>query len=316
MKKISLVLAALSVIMMLVFAGCSGEKVEGKIIVDGTETVFTAKSKDTVGEVLEENGITLGAEDEIDISVETELGTETKEINIFRMKTIKVKADSKETEVKLTKGTAADALEKAGLKLGKNDKLSCDENSELTDGMEIEIIRGVAVKVTVKGEKKEYVTTKKTVEAALKELGIKVDEDDIVEPSKDTKIKKGMEITVKAVEVKTETEEKVIYYTEKKEYSSSMNKGTSKVKQNGVNGKKEVTSENTYIDGELTESKVIEEKVITQPVNKIVVYGTKTVTTTSGKSVVSKERVEDCDGSGHGYYVITWSDGSVTYEEF
>ena len=68
--------------------------------------------------------------------------------------------------------------------------------------------------------------------------------------------------------------------------------------------------------GKCTNSKVLSEKVLVQPVNKIVVYGTKTVTTTSGKKVVSKERVEDCDGSGHGYYVITWSDGSVTYEEF
>lgn len=34
------------------------------------------------------------------------------------------------------------------------------------------------------------------------------------------------------------------------------------------------------------------------------------------KTIVSKQSVPDCDGSGHGYYVITWSDGSVTYEEY
>ncbi len=316
MKKISIILAVLSLVMVFVFAGCGGEKVEGKIIIDGAETVITAKSNHTVEKVLKDNGITLGEEDEIEPALETELGTETKEIRIYRLKTVTVKADGKETEVKLTKGTAADAAEKAGIKLGKNDKLSVDEETALTDKMEIEVIRGISISVTVKGEKKNYVTTKKTVEEALKELNIKFDKDDIIEPEKNTEIKKGLEITVKKVEVKTETEEKVIYCSEKKEYSSSMNKGTSKVKQNGVNGKKEVTMENTYVDGELTESKVIEEKVIAQPVDKIVVYGTKTVTTTSGKKIVSKERVEDCDGSGHGYYVITWSDGSVTYQEF
>ena len=316
MKKISLVLAVLSLVMMFIFAGCTGEKVEGKIIVDGEETVFSAKSTHTVEKILSSNGITLSEGDEVEPALETELGTETTEINVYRLKTVTVKADGKEKEVKLTKGTAADAVEKAGFKLGKNDKLSVDEDAEITDGMEIKIVRGISISVTVKGEKKSYVTTKKTVEAALKELGIKVDSDDIVEPSKDTKIEKGMEITVKAVEVKKVTEEKVIYSTEKKEYDSSMTKGTSKVKQNGSNGKKEVTYENTYVDGKLTNSKVLSEKVLVQPVNKIVVYGTKTVTTTSGKKVVSKERVEDCDGSGHGYYVITWSDGSVTYEEF
>lgn len=316
MKKISILLAVLSLIMIFAFAGCGGEKVEGKIIIDGTETAITAKSNHTVEKVLKDNAITLGEGDEIEPAIETELGTETKEIIIYRLKTVTVKSDGKKTEVKLTKGTAKDAAEKAGVKIGKNDKLSVDEQTALTDKMEIEVIRGISISVTVKGEKKNYVTTKKTVEEALKELKIKFDKDDIIEPSKDSKIKKGLEITVKKVEVKTETEEKTIGYSEKKEYSSSMNKGTSKVKQNGVNGKKEVTMENTYIDGKLTESKVLSEKVIAEPVNKIVVYGTKTVTTTSGKKIVSKERVEDCDGSGHGYYVITWSDGSVTYQQF
>lgn len=34
------------------------------------------------------------------------------------------------------------------------------------------------------------------------------------------------------------------------------------------------------------------------------------------RKIVSKEKVYDCDGSGHGYYVITWSDGETEYEDF
>ena len=235
-----------------------------------------------------------------------------------------------------------DAIEKAGITLGKNDRLSVDKTENVTHGMEITIERGVSIKVTVAGKAKNYVTTEKTVAHALKQLKIKYDKDDIVEPSKSAKIKRGMKITVKKVEVKQETEEKVIPFVTKTEYSASMEKGQSKVKQAGVNGKKTVVSKNTYIDGELTSSEVIEEKVITDAVNKIVVYGSKVTTTaapttkapavtkapaatkapttkaptTAGKHIVSKERVEDCDGSGHGYYVITYSDGSVVYQDF
>lgn len=36
----------------------------------------------------------------------------------------------------------------------------------------------------------------------------------------------------------------------------------------------------------------------------------------SKRKIVSKEKIYDCDGSGHGYYSITWSDGSVEYEDF
>ena len=35
-----------------------------------------------------------------------------------------------------------------------------------------------------------------------------------------------------------------------------------------------------------------------------------------GKYEVSRQPYDDCDGSGHGYYEITYSDGSVSYEEY
>ena len=35
-----------------------------------------------------------------------------------------------------------------------------------------------------------------------------------------------------------------------------------------------------------------------------------------GKTVVSRQKVDDCDGSGHGFYIITYSDGSVEYQDY
>lgn len=32
--------------------------------------------------------------------------------------------------------------------------------------------------------------------------------------------------------------------------------------------------------------------------------------------IISKEKIYDCDGSGHGYYIIKWSDGREEYEDF
>lgn len=32
--------------------------------------------------------------------------------------------------------------------------------------------------------------------------------------------------------------------------------------------------------------------------------------------IISKEKIYDCDGSGHGYYLIKWSDGREEYEDF
>lgn len=73
----------------------------------------------------------------------------------------------------------------------------------------------------------------------------------------------------------------------------------------------------TYVDGKEDKRKILEETVIEKPVSEIVVRSSKKKENKNGKkTIVSKQSVPDCDGSGHGYYVITWSDGSVTYEEY
>ena len=128
-----------------------------------------------------------------------------------------------------------------------------------------------------------------------------------------------------------------------------MNEGESEVEQKGVNGEKEVVYSVKYVDGKEESREKKSEKVTKQPVNEVVTYGTKTETSQtydnsnnnagaennsgnsgnanqsggtesppqqSGKTVVSKTPVYDCDGSGHGYYEIKYSDGSVEYEEF
>lgn len=38
--------------------------------------------------------------------------------------------------------------------------------------------------------------------------------------------------------------------------------------------------------------------------------------TAGGKTEVSRQAYDDCDGSGHGYYEITYSDGSTAIEEY
>lgn len=35
-----------------------------------------------------------------------------------------------------------------------------------------------------------------------------------------------------------------------------------------------------------------------------------------GRTVVGRQTVDDCDGSGHGYYIISHSDGTTEYEDY
>lgn len=80
------------------------------------------------------------------------------------------------------------------------------------------------------------------------------------------------------VEIKTESIE---YETIEKE-DSSLKEGETKVKQKGVKGKKEITYELTYMAGNETKRKVKEESIIKNPVNEIILIGTKTETIEDG----------------------------------
>ena len=71
------------------------------------------------------------------------------------------------------------------------------------------------------------------------------------------------------------------------------------------------TYEITYVDGKEDHRKAVSEKMLKEPVSQVVTKGTK-----QRRRIVSKQKVEDCDGSGHGYYIITWSDGKVEYQDY
>ncbi|MBN8194103.1 M23 family metallopeptidase [Bacillus sp. NTK074B] len=98
----------------------------------------------------------------------------------------------------------------------------------------------------------------------------------------DGALKVGSELNVTVYEplvhvlVKKEANkiEKIAYEKEVKE-DSSMNKGDTKVKQEGQDGEKSVTFETTEVNGSQTDKNVKEEKRLKDPVKYIVIKGTK-----------------------------------------
>lgn len=86
-------------------------------------------------------------------------------------------------------------------------------------------------------------------------------------------VKKG----TKPVEgTKVETREEVIPFATKTEDDDTLKRGTTKVAQEGVDGKKQITKTYKTIRGEKTkDAPTVEEKVILQPQDKIIKNGTK-----------------------------------------
>ncbi|WP_168356582.1 ubiquitin-like domain-containing protein [Petralouisia muris] len=313
MKKITLL--GTSVFLGLGLCACGKATVQ--INDSGVVTELEVSTPSTVEEILEEAEIAWKDGDEVSPALDTKI-TEAGEIVISRKNTVKLTADGETKEVVMVGGTVSDLLEQEGVTLGEKQRVNYDLDEYLKDGMEIKISYSYSVEVTCDGETYARETEAETVSDVLEELKITLGEDDRITPAVTEAVAEGMKIVVNRVTFDTVVETETIEYETVYEDDSSMSKGQEEVSKDGENGEKQVTYQVTYVDGEEESREAAEETVTKEPVNKVVRVGTQEESSpsSSGRSVVSKKAFYDCNGSGHGYYEITYSDGSVEYEEF
>lgn len=321
-KAVSIISVATLVIIlcgvMLCMTAC-GKDVTVKVNDLGVTTEVDANTEMTVQEVLDKAEITLGKRDNTEPKLGEKLGDIT-EITVKRYAKVTVKKGNTEKVVELVGGKVSDAVKKAGFKLKDGLVSDIDKASYLEDKMIITLTNSVEVSLTADGKTDKYKTYAKTVKEFLEEKKITLDKDDEVSHKLNDKISAGMKIIVKRIEYKQKTVKESIGFETKEQQNNSLSSDQTQVKQEGINGEKEVTYKVKYVDGKEDSRLKISEKVTKEPVDKIVIVGTATQSGQNpqqgGKQIVSKQKVNDCDGSGHGYYIITYSDGSVEYEDY
>ncbi|MUK88161.1 peptidoglycan DD-metalloendopeptidase family protein [Ornithinibacillus sp. L9] len=114
-------------------------------------------------------------------------------------------------------------------------------------------------------------TTKK-----LLELNLDLTEDSLLQIGQElnvTELKPFVDVVV----IKEEKQEETISYQTEVEESDEIYKGEEEVKQNGSDGKKEVHYQVVIRNGKVTEREVLEEKTTKEPVDEVIVKGTKVI---------------------------------------
>lgn len=210
-------------------------------------------------------------------------------------------ADGAEKKVNTAVETVAELLAENEIKLDENDIAEPAVSEKLTDGMQVTVKRV---------EVKEITQTKEIAFETKKEYS-----DSMNEGAVKTKVKgvNGIKTLVYSVTYTDgeETDRKLVSETvTKKPVTAVKVYGTKKVSQTTTQAATQVTT-------------------TTQPTTEKAETTTATPTTGSqntrppvdlsrypGKTAVSVQAVDDCDGSGHGYYMITFSDGSVEYQDY
>lgn len=228
--------------------------------------------------------------------------------DVIKANTITINNCGEEQTISLAKGTVEEALNRTGIALAENQSVTPSLNTVITGDMNIYVYNSKNIKLTTNGTEMTVKAPEGTVENALNILGYEITDDDILNVDKNAQIEDDMKITLKKVTyVDEKSTEKISYKTVEKDSDDIMT-GESEVSQKGVDGEKEVTKRCKYIDGKYDSTKVIDEKVTKEPVDKIVLNGTKRGTTTdsSGAPVSYSYMVS---GSGTAY---TAAPGALT----
>ncbi|MBQ9066978.1 MAG: G5 domain-containing protein [Clostridia bacterium] len=192
--------------------------------------------------------------------------------------TVDVNADGKSQTVRTFKRNAYAIVDQAGVKMGNDDYLDQSNfryGANAHDGNELNVLRAFPIRVTVDGKTFETKIAKGTVEDVLDKMNITLGEHDIVAPAKNAAVDENTKIKVSRVTFKERTENEEIPFDVVTKKSDKLSLGTTKTEQEGKKGSKDVTYRDRYIDGVLADTEKIAEKVLVDPIDSILLKGTK-----------------------------------------
>jgi resuscitation-promoting factor RpfB len=247
--------------------------------VDGESEQVSTFARDVEG-VLDAEGIELGEHDVVAPSPESSIQDGT-EISVRYGRLLTVTVDGAEREIWTTALSVEEALAELGIR-AQGAELSVSRSLGIgRGGLDFEVRTPKDITVTVDGGTQEHSTTALTVAEALTDVGVALGERDTTAPGREALVSDGIAITVQRVAVESETVTEEIPFDTVEKNTDSLYRGERKVQTEGKAGTREKVVRRTVVDGELITERVVSETVVTEPVDAVVLVGTKSRPTSS-----------------------------------
>ena len=314
--------AAQGVAALVVAAGSVGVAHYDKAVqvsVDGQPTSVHVLGS-TVADVLDKQDIEVGPHDVVVPSLGSSVH-DGDHISVRYGRKLTVTVDGQTKEYWTTATTVDSALKDLGIR-AEGAVLSASRSQPLgRGGLTLAVTTPKKVVFVADGKKRTVTTTGTTVFGMLAELGVVKKVDDIVTPAMPTALDDGMKVVLKRVTIKKVTTTEPVAYPVTKVKDSSLYKDQTEVVTAGKKGSKTVVRQKTWVDGKLTTTKVLSQKVLKKPVAAVVKVGTKSRPTTtrdagntSGAGInlanaAMWDRIAQCESggnwhinTGNGYY--------------
>jgi uncharacterized protein YabE (DUF348 family) len=241
--------------------------------VDGATTTVNTRS-DTVGDVLQKQGINVGEHDVVAPAPSTKVADGTR-IAVQYGRQVKVNVDGRPQ----TLWTTATRVDQALTALHVNTSgaaISTSRSSAIgRQGLALNVSTLKTVNLYAAGTKRQIKTTGQTVADVLKAGRITVDADDKLNVQPSAKLTAGSSIVYTKVDTAVKTKKKAISYRTVEKRTSRLEKGATRVDTSGKKGERTLTYTEVRNNGKVVSLKQTDSKVTTKPRNRVVLVGTK-----------------------------------------
>lgn len=259
-----------SLLLVSIFSvGAFSKKVS---IHDGDKTISVVTMNTDTHKILEQANLSLNPDDLI---FRIDNPDNSTEIVLKRAYDVNVEFDGRTIPLRFAIGTVSDAINSSGAAINEYDHINPDLHTSLEPNMTISIERRKKITITADGRTKEYAVPDGTVSNALGLLEIPVYENDIISIDPSNAIYDGMEFSIDRIGYRNKITTKEIPYKTIKKYASHLDDGITQLSIKGVNGESEVVIKETIKDGEVINSEEIKNKVTVEPIDEVVLVGTK-----------------------------------------
>ncbi|WP_269217228.1 resuscitation-promoting factor [Nocardioides sp. cx-173] len=281
-----------------------------RVSVDGETREVTAFG-DSVGEVLESEGIEVGDRDVVVPSID-ETVEDGDLVSVKYARPLEVEIDGVEQTHWVTSTDVASALGEIGMGFKRDAELSTSRGAPIDrDGLKLEVVTVKNLTFAIAGRKPvQRQVTALTVKEALAEAGVPVHKTDEAKPGLGTVVKDGDKIVFTDVRVvrKSVKGEAIDFATVERE-DDSMTEGETSVVREGRSGLRNATYRLEYRNGDLTVRKVLQQRVVRQPVAEIVKVGTAPAVEAYATGNTVWDSLAQCESggnwainTGNGYY--------------
>jgi uncharacterized protein YabE (DUF348 family) len=189
-------------------------------------------------------------------------------------KTVIVFIDSKEVKFVTYNNTFRKALKSNNIIVGPKDKTTPSLDTRVNNGDRITIKKAINIEIAIDGKNLKINSAEDNIEQMFEAEKITVDDFDKVFPARNQVLTQGLKVSVVRVKTELVKETKSIAFATVQKLNDDMEKGISKIIQEGQIGEEEITTKIVYEDGKEIARQVVSQVTNKQPVQKILATGT------------------------------------------